>query len=220
MIPRGFATILGKDCFNDPSVTQDVMYVGDWWRTKFFMNMTIAQVLGEISASKRCVHLAGVLQVNMEWDINQLSDGQRRRCQLLEVLAHPRSVYLMDEITSDLDLYAREGILQFLKAECEIRGATIFYCTHIFDHLEGWASHVLSLSKGKVVFSSPLDEVAEYTQLIKEGNHTPLYSWVRRFIYAEYDHDGDAKPWRKELDLADGRVPNLGLAGPMCTQTG
>ena len=35
----------------------------------------------------------------------------------------------MDEITSDLDLFAREGILNFLRAECEVRGATIFYCT-------------------------------------------------------------------------------------------
>ena len=34
----------------------------------------------------------------------------------------------MDEITSDLDLFAREGILNFLRAECEVRGATIFYC--------------------------------------------------------------------------------------------
>ena len=43
--------------------------------------------------------------------INEISDGQRRRCQLLECLAIPRSVYLMDEITSDLDLYAREALL-------------------------------------------------------------------------------------------------------------
>ena len=35
----------------------------------------------------------------------------------------------MDEITSDLDLFAREGILNFLRAECEVRGATIFYCS-------------------------------------------------------------------------------------------
>ena len=58
-----------------------------------------------------------------------LALGMRRRCQLLECLATPRSVYLMDEITSDLDLFAREGILNFLRAETETRGATIFYCS-------------------------------------------------------------------------------------------
>jgi ABC-type uncharacterized transport system ATPase subunit len=38
----------------------------------------------------------------------------------------------MDEITSDLDLFAREGILNFLRAETETRGATIFYCSWAF----------------------------------------------------------------------------------------
>ena len=51
--------------------------------------------------------------------------GQRRRCQLLELLATPRPIYLLDEITSDLDLFAREGVLQFIKAEAEIMGATV-----------------------------------------------------------------------------------------------
>merc|ERR1712226_920405 len=70
MIPRGFAKVLGKDCFNDPSVARDVMYCGDWWNTNFFMNMTISELIGpEISRTARCVHLAEVLQVNMEWKI-------------------------------------------------------------------------------------------------------------------------------------------------------
>lgn len=90
-------------------------------------------------------------EVSFDWKINDLSDGQRRRCQLLEILCVPRPVYLMDEITSDLDIFAREGILNFLRSESETRGATIFYCTHIFDHLEGWASHLLHMAKGQVV---------------------------------------------------------------------
>ena len=89
----------------------------------------------------------------------------------------------MDEITSDLDLFAREGILNFLRAETETRGATIFYCTHIFDHLEGWASHLLHLSQGEVVQFCPMSEVSEYDLLCEERNPTPLYSLVRRWIY-------------------------------------
>merc|ERR1712064_265378 len=109
---------------------------------------------------------AKVLQANFDRKIHELSDGQRRRCQLLEILAAPRPVYLMDEITSDLDLFAREGILNFLRAESEIRGATIFYCTHIFDHLEGWATQFLHLSKGRVVKVINVNEVEEYSQII------------------------------------------------------
>merc|ERR1712048_531973 len=87
MIPRGFAKILGKDCFNDASLGRDVMYCGDWWNTQFFVDTTIADLLGENqSQSARCRHLAEVLQVDMTCKINNISDGQRRRCQLLEML--------------------------------------------------------------------------------------------------------------------------------------
>jgi len=220
MIKRNLAKVLGADCFNDP-VDDLVMYCGDWWRTKFFMNLTISQLLGpERATTARVLHLAEVLQINMDWMINEISDGQRRRCQLLEILSKPRPVYLMDEITSDLDLYAREGILAFLRAECEVRGATIFYCTHIFDHLEGWATDLLHMSKGEVVRQCKMDEIGEYSELVASGDSTPLYSVVRKWIYSEYDVDGDAKPWRKIDVSLDGRVPNLGLAGPMQMTSG
>jgi CCR4-NOT complex subunit CAF16 len=215
MIRRGLAEVLGRDCFND-SVGNDIMYCGDWWRTKFFMNLRLCELLGEDRCtSARVQHLAGVLQINLDWNINAISDGQRRRCQLLDILSVPRPVYLMDEITSDLDLFAREGILSFLKAECDVRGATVFYCTHIFDHLEGWASHMLRLSKGEVLRCCPMEDVAEYKQLVAGGDPTPLYSLVRGWVYAEYDGDQGAKPWRKSAKSMDARLPNLGLAGPM-----
>lgn len=223
MLPRGMAKILGKDCFNDTSISREVMYCGDWWNTQFFMNTTIADLLGaDVVESSRVKHLSAVLQVDLNWKINAISDGQRRRCQLLEILSTPRPVYLMDEITSDLDIFAREGILAFLKAESETRGCTIFYCTHIFDHLEGWASHMLHLSKGTVVRACAMEEVTEYAKLCSEGSLTPLYSMIRSWIYAEYDKDSGAKPWRKvdEKALLDGRMPALGLAGPFMTTSG
>jgi CCR4-NOT complex subunit CAF16 len=219
MIPRGFAKVMGRDCFNDPTAGE-VMYCGDWWRSKFFMNLTLREALGNERADcPRTLHLAKVLQCDFNWKINDISDGQRRRCQLLQVLSTPRPVYLMDEITSDLDLYAREGILSFLKAECELRGATIFYCTHIFDHLEGWPTHMLHISKGRVVRQCEMSKLDEYTTLCQTGDHTPLYTLVRRWIYSEYDVQGAEKPWRKIDNSLDGRIPNLGLAGPMQTHS-
>ena len=78
-----FAKVIGKDCFNDPASGKDVMYCGDWWNTNFFMNLTIREVLGaKIVDTPRCAHLAEILQVDLDWKINSVSDGQRRRCQL------------------------------------------------------------------------------------------------------------------------------------------
>jgi CCR4-NOT complex subunit CAF16 len=222
MIGRNKAWVMQKDAFNDPGLGREVMYMGDWWRTKFFMNLRFSELLPEeVRKSYRCEHLAKILEVDLEWKINSLSDGMRRRCQLLEALSTPKAVYFMDEITSDLDIYAREGILNFLRAESEIRGATILYCTHIFDHLEGWASHLLHLSQGTVVKCCAMSEVEEYTQLLNEKVACPLYNLVRRWVYDEYDRliEQNAKA-PKIVQSLDGRIPNLGLAGPFMTTCG
>jgi CCR4-NOT complex subunit CAF16 len=217
MIPRGNSFVFGKCPFNDTSCGYDVMYMGDWWRTKGYMNLRFGELLKpEVRASKRCLHLAKILEVDFDWKVNDCSDGMRRRCQLLEILAEPKAVYLMDEITSDLDIYAREGILNFLRVESEVRGATILYCTHIFDHLEGWPSHLLHLSQGTVVKCCAISDIDEYSQLLKEEANCPLYNLIRRWVYDEYDVLIEQK--RKAPKIVDtnldGRIPNLGLAGP------
>jgi len=218
MVRKGLASVMGKDCFNEPTGDK-VMYCGDWWRSAVFTNLSVTDILGPNANTPRAIHLAKVLQVDFDWKIHAVSDGQRRRCQLLEILATPRPVYLMDEITSDLDLFAREGIPNFLKAECELRGCTIFYCTHIFDHLEGWPTHMLHLSKGKVVKQCEMSELEDYKRICNEGDSTPLYTLIRGWVYKEYEDADGAKPWRKLDCSLDGRIPNLGLAGPVCAPT-
>lgn len=55
-------------------------------------------------------------------------------------------VLLLDEITVDLDVLARADLMTFLKSECDERGATIIYATHIFDGLESWPTHIVRSS--------------------------------------------------------------------------
>lgn len=37
------------------------------------------------------------------------------------------------------------------RQECEVRGASIIYATHIFDGLEGWLTHLAFVSRGKLL---------------------------------------------------------------------
>merc|ERR1719181_2034823 len=134
----------------------------------------MAELIGENRlTSSRVQQLIDIMQINTSWRINAISDGQRRRCQLLECLAEEKKVYILDEITTDLDLYAREGLLAFLRRETESKGATIFYATHIFDSLADWATHFLHFSKARVTKCSPIGELQEYTDLVKSGVRCP-----------------------------------------------
>jgi CCR4-NOT complex subunit CAF16 len=210
LVPQGGADVLGRDAFHNAN-HDEVTFCGDWWRAEYFMNLTVGEVLGPLAAAPRTQYLVRVLEVDLAWRVNTCSDGQRRRCQLLELLAQAKPVYLLDEITSDLDLYAREGVLAFLKAEAEIAGATIVYCTHIFDHLEGWPTHVLQMSRGEVKRHGPLEAFPEHAALLAAGSSAPLCTLVRNWVYEDYA-DG-SKPWREGVLSDDGRVPVLGLAG-------
>lgn len=63
----------------------------------------------------------------------------------LQTMSSFVQVLLLDEITVDLDVLARADLMGFLRSECEERGATIIYATHIFDGLESWPTHMVSL---------------------------------------------------------------------------
>merc|ERR1719282_1584733 len=186
MVPRDACRVLGKAAFHDSS--EERMYCGDWWRTDFFFNITVGELIGEKRlASPRVQELIDIMQINMSWRINAISDGQRRRCQLLDSLAEEKQIYILYEITTDLDLFAREGLLSFLRRETEERGATVFYATHIFDSLASWATHLLYFSKGKIAKCCRMEDLTEYHNLIAQGTRVPLYSLMKDWVFREYD---------------------------------
>lgn len=76
---------------------------------------------------ERRAKLIEVLDINPNWRMHTVSDGQRRRVQICLGLLKPFDVLLLDEITVDLDVLGRADLMQFLKQECQQRGATIVY---------------------------------------------------------------------------------------------
>ncbi|PWA96125.1 ABC transporter I family member 21 [Artemisia annua] len=59
-------------------------------------------------------------------------------------------VLSLDEVTVDVDVFARMDLLEFFKEECEQRGCTIVYATHIFDGLESWATDLAYIQDGEL----------------------------------------------------------------------
>jgi CCR4-NOT complex subunit CAF16 len=127
--------------------------------------------------------LIGLLGVDLEWHMHRVSDGQRRRVQLLLGLIRPRRVLLLDEVTTDLDLLARQDLLDFLRQESDERSVTVVYATHILDRLESWATHLCAVRAGRVSWMGPLEEMAELRAARAAGLASPLYeavlAWLR-----------------------------------------
>merc|ERR1711906_77867 len=131
----------------------------------------------------RLEELLHILDIQLQWRMHMVSDGQRRRVQIMMALLKPFEVLLLDEVTVDLDVVARSDLLEYLKKECDERGATILYATHIFDGLDEWATHIAQMSFGKLCRVEKLGEVEELTKMFASDSTSPLLDvidgWLR-----------------------------------------
>jgi CCR4-NOT complex subunit CAF16 len=127
-------------------------------------------------------------------------------------------VLLLDEVTVDLDVVARANLLQYLADECEERGATIVYATHIFDGLDRWATHIARIRKGELVKCAPMTGFEEFQTLMTTGARSPLLKTVMGWLRTEKEEErearlkaGEEKPKEVDLKLSDyGDTPFAG----------
>lgn len=145
--PPGGITYLGTEWAMNPVVRSDI-------RVEDFLNS-----VGGYRYKERRDRLLDLLDVDLEWHMHAISDGERRRVQLCMGLMTPWQVLLLDEVTVDLDVQVRSDLLDFLKRETEDRGATIVYATHIFDGLHDFPTHVAHMRLGQIVSDDENDRV-------------------------------------------------------------
>ncbi|KAL7008790.1 CCR4-NOT regulatory complex component [Cystobasidiomycetes sp. EMM_F5] len=156
---RSGAKVLGQDVFfkTPPGVT----YLG----TEFVNNPVVRSDLlvshfldsvGGYRHKARRDRLLDLLDVDLDWRMHEVSDGERRRVQIVQGLMAPWEVLLLDEVTVDLDVLVRSNLLSFLKEECQTRGATVLYATHIFDGLDNIPSHVAHIQLGQTTQPDPI----------------------------------------------------------------
>ena len=108
---------------------------------------------------ERRARLVQLLDIDLDWSMMTVWGGQRRRVQICMGLLKPFKVLLCHEITVDLDILGRLDLLQFLAEECEERGATVVYATHIFDGMEKWMTHIAFASNGELRYGGAKADV-------------------------------------------------------------
>eukprot|EP00163_Fabomonas_tropica_P022499 TRINITY_DN3922_c0_g1_i2.p1 TRINITY_DN3922_c0_g1~~TRINITY_DN3922_c0_g1_i2.p1 ORF type:complete len:240 (-),score=46.51 TRINITY_DN3922_c0_g1_i2:109-828(-) len=198
MVPENCIRILDKPAFHDTTLNYQVAYLGDsMWKRDIPLIGYGVPYGGDFPASdmwkgmseyqnnpvcrERCEHLINLLDVDPDWRMHKVSDGQRRRVEILLKLMLPYDLLLLDEVTVDLDVVARADFLSFLKSESE-RGAVIIYATHIFDGLEDWATDILFLSNRKIKVFQPLLDIPEYKSKVEARTSAPLLRTVEDWL--------------------------------------
>jgi len=206
-------SVCGQPAFHDthPGIS---IISGNWSHTQpygahsvpYTKDIPVREML-EMAPEKhpeRAEVLIKTLDVDLDWRMHKVSDGQRRRVQLLLGLLKPFEVLLIDEVTVDLDVVARSNLLRYLQDECESRGASIVYATHIFDGLERWATHFARLSAGRVLQYGATTDFSEYQKLLETGCTSPLLKVVLSWLMEEEEKRGGKSAegeLRAEFDL-------------------
>ena len=181
MVPEESVTVLGRPAFHDVSLVHDVAHLGGLF--PFDTDIAVHEILSHTPhLAERRDKLLTLLGIDTAWRMRSVSDGQRRRVQLLMGLLKPHRLLLLDEVTSDLDLLARIDLLKFLREENETQNTTILYATHVFDNLETWATHLLWIDAGAVRHFSRLAEIEELSELMQQRAHNPLMQLVARWL--------------------------------------
>jgi len=220
----GAVCVLGRESYFDTALNEKRAYLGTDWgkRTVAFSghnmplvaDIGVAEMMVDVQAEFRARRdeLVELLGIDLTWRMHQLSDGQRRRVQIMLQLLRPVEVLLLDEITTDLDLITRQDFLAHIKLMSERDGVTIVYATHIFDGLDDWPTHLAFISDGALARFGP---VASYPDLVEKraaGVVAPLLRTVEHWMRRHRD-ERRAKGLAVIEKAAGGAVDELRGAG-------
>lgn len=171
MIAPATIHVLGRPAFQDTSLAGEVAFLGGPF--PFAADISVAEILTarqgiDPAIATRRDRVMQVLEIDPAWRMHRVSDGQRRRVQIMLDLERTLSVILLDEVTADLDVLSRADLLRFLRTESEERGVTILYATHVLDGLADWATHLAFLSPGHLRFFDSIEAAAPLASSLRE----------------------------------------------------
>ena len=178
MLPAHTARVFGRSAFHDTALANEVAFIGGAF--PFSADIAVREILERRPGvdSRRRASILDMLDVDPAWRMSRVSDGQRRRVQLLLDLERELRLILLDEVTAELDVLARAELLRFLRAESQERGVTVVYASHVLEGLQQFGTDLVFLSPGRLRCAAPLSEVPALAALSRDsqpGSVSPLH---------------------------------------------
>jgi CCR4-NOT complex subunit CAF16 len=183
MLPPRTARVFGRAAFHDTTLAGELAFIGGPF--PFSADISVREILERrpgVDPDRRA-RVLDLLDVDPEWRMHRVSDGQRRRVQLLLELERQLRLVLLDEVTAELDVLARADLLRFLRSESENNQVTIVYASHVLEGLQSFGTHLAFLSPGRLRRSAPLADVAELAAIdAASAAVSPLHQLCERWM--------------------------------------
>lgn len=145
--PDSAVTVLGLNAYRDTRLNFHRAYLDVEWGMRIvpfaggnvplMADIAVRDMMTKLQQSypDRRDTLVNILGINLDWRMHQLSDGQRRRVQIMIGLIRPFKILLLDEITTSLDVCVRQDLLRWLIHETETRHVTIIYAVSLHSYI-------------------------------------------------------------------------------------
>jgi len=161
---NGSATVLGYDPRKETvAMRQKIGYVAEG--QKMYGWMKVGELIRFTSGFYESWDddLAEKYRERFELDphakVKTLSKGQNSRLSLLLALAPRPELLILDDPTMGLDPISRQEFLGDIVRAIQEEGRTVFFSTHILQELEQVADWAGILDRGKLLVTSPVDEL-------------------------------------------------------------
>ena len=154
----GTATIFGRDITKyGPQIREDLGYLPS--EVFYYDRMRVKDLL-KYSASfydkpkkkmeARIHELAGLLDLDLNKKIDDLSYGNKKKVGIVQGLLHSPKLVILDEPTGGLDPLMQQKFFALLREENK-RGATILFSSHILSEVQKMCDRVGIIKDGKLI---------------------------------------------------------------------
>lgn len=109
-------------------------------------------------------YLSEKLDLNeiLEFQVNELSLGQRMRAEIAYSLVHNPRVLYLDEATIGLDVVNKEKVLNIIKDVNVKKGTTILFASNNLSDIEKTCKRIIVIDKGKKIYEGDLSRVKKH----------------------------------------------------------
>ncbi|CAM4339686.1 phosphonate ABC transporter ATP-binding protein [Paenibacillus tarimensis] len=132
---------------------------------RFGMMPSWRSVTGQFTEADRKLALEALEEVGLgslaAKRVEDLSGGQRQRVAIARVLMQQPSLLLGDEPISSLDPVTSERIMRYIGGLHRERGMTILLNLHDVNSAKAFATRIIGLSGGRIVFDGPPQQLGD-----------------------------------------------------------
>jgi len=151
----GSAKVFGKDVtVHGPEIRREIGYLPS--DVFYYEGMKVIDLLKYSASfygkdcSKRIEELSGVMELELNRRISDLSYGNKKKVGIVQGLLHSPKLLFLDEPTAGLDPLMQRKFFELIRKE-NARGVTIFFSSHILGEVQRLCNRVGIIREGKIV---------------------------------------------------------------------